>query len=111
MIETEPRDGYTLVRVIEKRLDAQRAPGFREAVASVLAAQPQRIILDAGQVEFVDSTGLGSLVSLLKGLGPTGELLIAAPTAAVRKLFSITRLDRVMRLHDSVDDAARAFQS
>jgi len=109
MIETEDRDGYTLVRLTVKRLDAQKAPGFREAIAPVVADSPDRVIVDAGGVDFVDSTGLGCLVSLLKGMGPAGELLIAAPNPAVRKLFTITRLDRVMRLHDSVEDAARSL--
>ncbi len=110
MIEADTRDGYTLVRLTETRLDAQRAPAFKDAIAPLVAAQPERILLDASGVEFVDSTGLGSLVSLLKIMGATGELAIAGPRPAVRKLFTVTRLDRVMRLYDSVDDAANALR-
>jgi anti-sigma B factor antagonist len=110
MIETETKDGYTLVRLTETRLDAQRAPAFKSALAPLLAAQPDKVVLDASGVEFVDSTGLGSLVSLLKMMGATGELAIAGPRPAVRKLFTVTRLDRVMRLYDSVDDAADALR-
>ena len=107
MIEAETRSNCTVLRINEKRLDAQRAPGFKAAAEPLLDGAHNRVVIDAAQIEFVDSTGLGAIVSLLKQMGPAGELAVAAPSPAVRKLFTITRLDRVIKLYDSLDDATR----
>ena len=56
-------------------------------------------------VDFVDSSGLGAIVSCLKRLGPRGNLAIAGAKGAVSRLFTLTRMDKVFTLHDSVDAA------
>ena len=71
----------------------------------------RRIVLDLSGVEFLDSTGLGTMVSLMKALGPEGDLALAGAQAPVRKLLTLTRLDRVFRLHETPDDAERALRS
>ena len=67
-------------------------------------------MLDLGQVEFIDSSGLGVVVSVLKRLGPSGNLAIANANSAVRRLFSLTRMDRVFTLYDSPQAAVTNLQ-
>lgn len=60
------------------------------------------VILDLSQVEFLDSSGLGAIVGVMKLLGPDRPLEVAALSGSVRKLFRLTRMDTVFRIHDHV---------
>jgi anti-sigma B factor antagonist len=50
-------------------------------------------------------------VSCLKRIGPRGNLAIAGASGAVIRLFSLTRMDRVFSLHDTVDAAVEQMSS
>jgi anti-sigma B factor antagonist len=110
MLSTETIDGILIVRVEERRLDASKAPAFKDEVSQVLGEGVTRLVLDLGAVEFIDSSGLGVVVSLLKRLGPSGNLAIANANSAVRRLFSLTRMDRVFTLYDSPQAAVTNLQ-
>jgi anti-sigma B factor antagonist len=89
----------------EGRLDAAAAPAFKSALETNVTGQPTRVAVDLSAVEFLDSTGLGTLVSLLKMMGERGILALAGPRPAVRRLLQVTQLDRVFRLFDSLPEA------
>lgn len=110
MLSIETIDGILIVRVEERRLDASKAPAFKDEVIQVLGEGVTRLVLDLGAVEFIDSSGLGVVVSLLKKLGPSGNLAIASANSAVRRLFSLTRMDRVFTLYDSPQAAVTNLQ-
>jgi anti-sigma B factor antagonist len=110
MIEIAQQDGVSVAQVTVPRLDAAEAPAFRAAVAP-LSAPGGQVVLDLARVEFVDSTGLGAIVSLMKAVGPTGGFALANARPPVRRLFELTRLDRVFSLHGAVDDALAALQA
>lgn len=105
MLSDEPRDRVLVVRVEERRVDASKAPAFKDEMARRIEAGHDQIVLDLSQVEFVDSSGLGAIVSCLKRLGPRGTLAVAGAQGAVARLFTLTRMDRVFPLHASVDEA------
>lgn len=84
------------------RLDASVAPGLKEQVSAVLPGAPTRVVIDLSGVSFVDSSGLGALVALLKRVGPTGSLVLAGVQPPVAKLLALTRLDRVFEVQPSV---------
>ncbi|RYY85928.1 MAG: anti-sigma factor antagonist, partial [Comamonadaceae bacterium] len=52
-----------------RRLDASVAPAFRQAVVQLVEGGDRRLVMDLGGVEFLDSSGLGALVSILKAMG------------------------------------------
>jgi anti-sigma B factor antagonist len=94
--------------VDHERLDAMAAPAFRDQVAASLAGSPERVLLDLHLVQFVDSTGLGVFVSLLKMMGPGGRIAVIGVNEGVKRLFQMTRLDTLFRLCDN-EDQARAI--
>lgn len=103
---TEERQGDILVlRVGEARLDAAEAPALREALLRHIDAGHGQIVLDLSRTDFLDSSGLGALVTAVKRLGSRGTLAIAGAQGAVTRLFSLTRMDRVFALHPSVEAA------
>jgi anti-sigma B factor antagonist len=103
---TEERHGdILLLRVTEARLDAGRAPALREELLRRIDEGHGRIVLDLSATQFMDSSGLGALVSAVKRLGTRGTLAIAGAQGPVARLFALTRMDRVFSLHPSAEAA------
>ena len=68
------------------------------------------IIIDLTSVMFVDSAGLGQLVSALKmAVHHGGDLILVKPNESVLDLLRITKLDTIFRKFDSVEDALAVF--
>lgn len=72
------------------RLDGSRAIQFK--ADCIAAAQGPRLLVDLSGVVFIDSSGLGALVSVLKHLGEGGELGLVTQASGVLSLLKITRL-------------------
>ena len=100
-----PGDGWTLARVAGE-LDVATAPALREQLLRAIAAYGPRLVLDLDDVAFLDSTGLGVIVGVLKRTRTLGgDLAIAGASPAVRRVFEITALDRTLAICSSVDEA------
>ncbi len=95
------RAGDALVIAVEEtRLDAALALTFKDMVRESTTQEGSPVILDLSKVEFLDSSGLGAIVGAMKLLGPERPLEIAGLTSGVRKLFRLTRMDTVFKIHD-----------
>jgi anti-sigma B factor antagonist len=100
-----PGEGWTLARV-GGELDVATAPRLREQLLAAIAEGGPRLVVDLGDVDFLDSTGLGVIVGVLKRARTLGgDLRLVCPSPAIRRVFEITALDRTMPLADTVDDA------
>jgi anti-sigma B factor antagonist len=96
--ETKQEDGILVVVPLEKRLDAHVAPAFRAQLLERIDEGARHLVIDLAKVEFMDSSGLGALVSALKRLGRDGDLRVSSLTPAVRSMFELTRLNRVIKI-------------
>lgn len=75
-----------------------------------VAAGHKRLVIDLGDVAFIDSSGLGALISGLKAARQAGgDLRIARPTEQVRVVLQLTTLDRVLRTHATLEEAFAGF--
>ena len=103
VFDVEPLEGgVTLVR-LQGRLDAASAPGLLARLNRAISEERTLFVIDLAEVPFIDSTGLGVLVSGLKAARRAdGDLRLAAPSPQVRKLLRLTTLDRVFTIVDSV---------
>lgn len=104
-IQTRLIGDVSVVTLVDSRLDAAQAVRFKEAVREVTGAGANRVILDLSNVAFMDSSGLGAVVNMLKVMGKDRKLELAGMTPTVAKVFSLTRMDKVFTIHASVDDA------
>jgi anti-sigma B factor antagonist len=101
--------GDTAVVTLEGALDAQTAPTLKNSFAEIIRDGRQDIVLDLTAVDFMDSSGLGAVVGAYKQVRiGKGDLRIAGLQPVVRKVFELTRLDRVFRIFDSTDQAVAA---
>lgn len=98
-IATEDREGVRVVSVRERRIDAAVVIRFKEEMRAIVDGGPARVILDLSQVEFLDSSGLGAVVSVMKHMGPGRALELARLTPTVQKVFRLTRMDSVFTIH------------
>jgi anti-sigma B factor antagonist len=82
-------------------IDLYTAPRLHSEIAAVIAsaAPASRVIIDLSGVEFCDSTGMNVLLSCLRQVQERrGELKLAAPRPAVRKILQVTGLDSVFTI-------------
>jgi anti-sigma B factor antagonist len=106
-LQAERRGDLLVVRVREDRIDAAVAIQFKDRMREVLVDAPPRVMLDLAQVGFLDSSGLGAVVAVMKLLGPGKALELAGLTPTVQKVFRLTRMDTVFTIHAAVPDALR----
>lgn len=101
-----------VIMTVSGEVDVYTAPQLRSALEERVAAEQTRIVVDLQEVGFLDSTGLGVLVGRLKALRKIGgSLHVVCTRESILRLFSITGLDRVLPLHDTVDEALAAVDS
>jgi anti-sigma B factor antagonist len=85
---------------------------FKEKLKNLIVDGRSRVVVDLGNVGFVDSQGLGALISGLKVLRhEQGVLKLANISEPVEAVLRITRLLRVFDVHKSVDEALAALNS
>jgi anti-sigma B factor antagonist len=89
-------------------LDLYNAAQVQSALVDACAQAPERIVVDLGEVEFIDSTALGVLIETRTKLDNRGGLLLAAPGLETRRALQISGLDQLFTVHDSVPEALAA---
>ena len=108
LMEDLSEGGCLVVSLKEKRLDAAIAASFREAMVARIDQGQRNIVLDMSQVSFMDSSGLGAVVYVLKHLGHRGRLHICGVTPGVMAVLKLTRMDRVFKTFDTRQAAIAA---
>ena len=93
--KTPVQDGHLKLEILAERLDAAVADDFREEVCATIRDGHRSLVLDLQAVQFMDSSGLGSLVACLRHLGPDGTMALIGITEPVERLLKLTRVNRV----------------
>lgn len=98
-------DTCRIITADEPRLDAAAAIQFKESFRQACAGETPRVVLDLSAVEFLDSSGLGAVVSCLKLLEPPRRLELAGLTQPVARVFRLTRMDTIFTIHPNAAEA------
>ncbi|MBK5946632.1 anti-anti-sigma factor [Rhodobacter veldkampii DSM 11550] len=98
-LHAETRDGALIVQMGERRLDAAIAIRFKDRMREILSDPAPQVILDLSAVDFLDSSGLGAIVAVMKSLPGGCQLELAGLTPNVDKVFRLTRMDSVFVIH------------
>jgi len=100
------RSGEWAVLQVTGEIDMATAPTLRQRVLLVTGWEPDGLVLDLDRVDFVDSTGLGVMVGAAKRMRMIGGgFRIVCSQKHLIDLFSITRLNEVFSLYDTLDEA------
>ena len=103
----ERLNGVVVVRLVGE-LDLYNAPEVRTALLEVCAEQPERLVVDLGEVDFVDSTALGVLIEARTKLENRQAFLLASPGLETHRALTISGLDQHLSVHDTVESAITA---
>ena len=106
-LTAEQRGEILVVRAMQDRIDAASAIQFKDRMREITQVASSRVLLDMSQVAFLDSSGLGAVVAVLKALGPDRKLELSGLTPTVQKVFRLTRMDSVFTIHAEIPDGLR----
>lgn len=94
-----------IVKVLNNRLDAQATDDFKKKMAGYISDGNFRIVLNMSAVDFVDSSGLGAMVSVIKSIGENGQLSICSAKDPVMRMFKLTRMNKVFAMFEEENKA------
>jgi anti-sigma B factor antagonist len=103
------RRGSWTVLTLTGELELATVPQVRQQVVSLVGDRRAHLMVDLSGVDFIDSVGLGLLVSILKRVrSHGGDLLVAGVSPRARALLELTRLDEIIEVYPSVEAAVAA---
>ena len=105
------KNGIGIVQV-NKALTAATVETFRDQLVSWQEAEAdvKNYIIDLEAVDFMDSAGLGTLISVLKRITERGgDMKIANLQKKPRMVFEITRAYKVFEIYESIEEAINGF--
>jgi|LSQX01.1.fsa_nt_gb anti-sigma B factor antagonist len=92
------------------RLDAASVKNFKESVAVLVKKEIINIVVDMKEIDFIDSSGLGSLVSCLRLVNNEGgDIRLSSLQSQIRALLELTRMHRVFQIFDDAETAIKSF--
>lgn len=103
-IDLEQKDTYWLLR-LHGDLDYGECASFRMNIDRILKAGPPATIVDLSALEYLDSSGLGLLLSLSKEYGAQGGKLVLVTNETVDNILSLTRLNGIFSTATDVEEA------
>lgn len=105
-IETEKLADNLVIHVLEPRLDAHNSDELKDRLLKLLENGERRLVVDLKAVRFIDSSGLGALLSGYKNAGLRhASLILAGLQPRVQAMFELTRLNRVFEIYADVGEA------
>lgn len=105
-LDTEKINGTVVIYMKEKRLDAHNSGELKERMLQLGENGKTHLIVDLEEVRFIDSSGLGALLSGHKSATlRNGSFKLCNPQPQVQSMFELTRLHRVFDIYPSVQEA------
>ena len=108
----ENRNNSTLIQVQTEKLDTHIAPALKSELVLISGKGERNIILDLGKCEYCDSSGLSAILvanRLCKNAG--GTFVLCGLNEAVERLITISQLDTVLTIADTVEEAEKMIAS
>jgi anti-sigma B factor antagonist len=101
--------GVTVV-MVSGEMDAGNSTQLGEELDHLLAEGSRKVVIDLGKVDFINSSGLATLVHYYKlARSNCGDISLVALQPPVRQVFQLSRLDRVFDLQPDVARAVQRF--
>ena len=108
----EESDGKVVVIECPSRVDLSVAKGLREIMKESTERDKFLLVVDMAEMEFMDSTGLGALVSRIAVTrSNNGDIRLACVKEPILKLLELTHLDKIFQVFESVQAAVDSFEA
>jgi anti-sigma B factor antagonist len=108
-INMQDMNGVTIVRM-NGDIDINSAPDVKKSFDTTVREKKDKVVINLKEVGYVDSSGLATLVEILKNLRSYGgKLKLSNLSAKVKGLFEITKLDKLFDIEAEEEDAVGTF--
>ncbi len=98
---TEHTKADSVTLLLTGRFDFQARKLFLTTFKQTQATNPKKIVLDFGNVPFMDSSGLGLLMLVKKDLGPQCQLSLVVPQGYVKDVLLLANMDQQFSMVES----------
>lgn len=106
--DIQHRGGASIV-VLAGEVDFNQSHKLLDALDDLVEQRPRQLVIDLSDVEYMDSSGLGTLVKVFQQVNSySGKMSLVGMNDRVRSAFQITRLDQFFAIHQTVDEALQA---
>jgi len=96
----------TAIVTVTGEVDMFTSPDLRQALQQLTGDAVPRIVVDLGEVSFMDSSGIATLVQALKEARPFGgQVILAAPGETVLRVLRLSNLTSLFSVHETVEGA------
>jgi anti-sigma B factor antagonist len=105
-LNLEKMNGCSVIFIQEERIDAHNSGELKEYILHLIEHGEVNIIVQLENVRFIDSSGLGALLSGYKNAAAkSGKLALACCKQQVLSMFELTRLNRVFEIYTDLNEA------
>jgi anti-sigma B factor antagonist len=109
-IRIKYEEDYVIV-LPDEEIEVYNISEIKEVLFDIIEKGNRRLIMDMSRVEYIDSSGLGVLVSVLKKVKHAeGKLVLISPKSSVKQILSLTNLDKVFNIQDNLENAVEAVR-
>jgi len=109
-LEVTAAGAVSILRYKGERLDAHNSDALKAKIKEIFEDGTKNVLVDLAEVRFIDSSGLGALVSGFKNaVACKGVLALTGLQDQVRSMFELTRLNRVFDIYASEQEALTAL--
>lgn len=93
-------------------IDVSRSMELRELLGAQIDSAAARVLLDLSDVTLIDSSGIGILVTAHRRAdGQGARFALAGAAGTVARVFEMTRTNKLLAIHDTVDEGIAALAS
>jgi len=108
-VKIESKKGLAVCHV-EGEIDINSSPGIKKAFDKLIAQKAPKIIINLSKVTYVDSSGLATLVEILKNMKSYGgRMRLTNMSSKIKSLFEITKLERLFEIMADEEEAISTF--
>jgi len=108
-VRTDNKYGITVCHV-EGEIDINSSPDIKKAFDKLIAGKTPKIVINLSKVTYVDSSGLATLVEILKNMRSYGgKMRLANMSTKIKSLFEITKLEKLFEIMASEEEALAKF--
>ena len=111
MINIEKKDKIDIISFSVVKINALIIDEIRDCILKVFDNSNSKVIIDLKGVEYVDSSGFGCFLSIMKAARNNyGELKFANPEPGVTELFETLHLQTVFQIYSDIETCLRSFK-
>ena len=108
-VRIDPRQGLT-VCYIDGEIDINSSPMIKKSFDKLISQKTPKIVINLSKVTYVDSSGLATLVEMLKNMRSyNGKMRLACMLPKIKSLFEITKLEKLFEIMADEETAITNF--